>query len=155
MNITDVRAYFKTLAENHSEVKSFNYGGADRILERLKNKITYPAVWFVEPDFNYKDSGGLSKKYSTDLLVLTKPTSDKDVDVDFAKDKAEEILHELLKRIDFDVENENTDIEFEFNNIEGGYKDNYSSDKDVGAFIAITFSLPQDECLDKLKWKDL
>jgi len=69
-SVTAYIAYCKKFADNHIQIKDFDYGGSDRILNRERSRIKYPLLWAEIPDFSQKkeeEDGGI---FSGALVIL-------------------------------------------------------------------------------------
>lgn len=56
-NLTDFIAYFKTISEQHKEIKSFVHGPSQRIVSQTRSDLEYPCLWLETPSTIITENG--------------------------------------------------------------------------------------------------
>lgn len=151
MNFKDFLDDFKAMCLSHKDVRAVYYGGADRIIERMNNKILYPCVWIEEPEFSYSDNGGIKNNYTFNILVLDKPANQLNDTEDAVKWQCKEILDAIIGRLYYNIE-AGYSVELKVNDIAGQFKGLFGGDADVGVDIQITLTLPAELCFEESDW---
>lgn len=98
MNFVQTKTYIETIALAHVQVKSFRYGGLQRILTReIGVGQDYPMVWMEKPSFNFEgNSANIQAKPRFAITVLTNTDATGD---EVGQDTAEELTFQILMDI--------------------------------------------------------
>ncbi|WP_020531417.1 hypothetical protein [Flexithrix dorotheae] len=108
-NFNDIKAYFEALVGMTSKIKSFKFGGFNRIIESLKSEIDYPCLFLELPEKSFDGglSTGLQKEYKIAFaLISSVPKDDYDKQDELVFNALENYIEQLIRKIaiDFDME---------------------------------------------------
>lgn len=122
--------YFRRLAQRHTVVVDFVVGGAERILNRMRQEIRYPICWLEVPDVTLYEKGGLKAIYNGAFLILANAEKDdwdmEETDLDVCLQACYDFINQMVE----DAEEELFDMDLK--SISVTHKGKWSSDNDWG-----------------------
>lgn len=152
MRISDIVFYFKQLAAQHKNIRSFAYMNESRLLSLQPTDIEYPCLMLFAPATMYDGTEGQAvKKYQCSFAILEYSSIDDTDEQDFVIDETEGIVEDLIVRIvneDFietiDIKDFNSEIVKAF-----------THDNLYGWRVNFSFSAAMPDCINEEMWSSL
>ena len=103
-NIPECRAYFEQLADDHPDLKQFQYGDAQHISKETRARIEYPCLWLETPNLRFQLVNNFTTYIDVALVILQKTDKDNTNDYRNKIDICSQIMKELLHHVKDDSE---------------------------------------------------
>lgn len=153
MTLEEIKSYFESIANSHTEINSFQYGGLERILNRqLEPETDYPLLFLETPSFNFSGTAeNASTKPSISFAILCQAPSDDIEAQDNSQNVAFEIAIDIISKMNEDYISDNT-FKFSLQGSRLDPVDTITLSGDIGWRFEFTIEDPLAICFNPLKW---
>lgn len=150
-SIDSYRLYFKALAEAHSLINSFEFGGSERILNRTRSDVTYPVLWLEVPEFSSDSESEGEVTLSGAFVILDNSEMEWDAE-NQAIENTYQIAQQIFRKMIDDVDKEEFEISGDF---KCDFVDTFSADNDFGWRVDFNLKVSRGCFIsDNGIWKD-
>ncbi len=149
MRISEIVWYFKQLAAQHKNIRSFAYMNEIRFMAMQPTEIDYPCLILFAPATMYDGTEGQAvKKYHWSFCLFKYTKIDDTDEQDFVIDETETIVEDLIVRIVNEGVIDTIDIK-DFNSeiVKG-----YTHDNLYGWRVNFSFSIAMPDCINEEMW---
>ena len=143
--LADLQYYFRTLAEQSTDIQQFNIGDAEQVLSLERSKGKYPLLWLETPYISWKWDNNAKRTYDFYFVVLINSKVDDWDYQQYILHRASEITATLIKR----MKQDHSDEVIKIVNIGQSMPIlGYGHDHDYGYRTSISFEVPLGKCPD-------
>ena len=128
-NSNQLKLYFEALVAASVKIKSFEYGGARKILEREQSNLDSPWLWLELPNIGYSnnETDALVKTFDFAIVIAGSAIYDNFQDQEAMRDLCEQIIEQVILKIANDFSLDETQFQIEpvtsvFNDNNHGWK---------------------------------
>lgn len=153
MNLIELKAYFKTIADTHTQIESFQYGGLKRILSRNEfPDLKFPLLFLEKPSFKFTgDNQNVLGTPHAAFVILKNAKVGSPSDQDTVEQDMYQIALDIIAKMNKD-RYDNVLSWFTPNGSTLDPIDTITLDGDIGWRYEFALSNPVDLCFNPLKW---
>ncbi len=151
-NLESYKAYFSGIADKHTDIQFFVYGGIEVYQSELKNKTTYPVLHLEPYDCSFVNNGHDnfygSKRGS---LVIGERHKEGDfAQIDAIEARCEQIVIDIIAKIQ--AERNEGELYTEFKNWKWSTIDPTFTDRTAGIRLEFEYINSIDMIVNEAKW---